>query len=51
MHELENKMEARKNPKTCPRLKVNVPRTKVKKPKEVKCEVAIDSWIKKDKTY
>ena len=37
--------------KTCPRLKTQVPRTKVIKPKEVKCEVKIESFIKKDQTY
>ena len=41
-------MEARKNRKTCPRLKTQVPRTKVIKPHEVKCEVKIESFIKKD---
>lgn len=48
IHELENQMEARKHRKTCPRLKTQVPRTKVIKPQEVKCEVKIDSFIKKD---
>ena len=48
IHELENMIESRKNPKTCPRLKTQVPRTKVTIPKEVKCEVKIDSFIKKD---
>ena len=48
IHELEHQMEARKNPKTCPRLKTQVPRTKVIRPKEVKCEVKIDKFIKKD---
>ena len=51
IHELEHRMEARKNPKTCPRLKTQVPRTKIIKPKEVKCEVKIDKFIKKDQTY
>ena len=48
MNELENKIESRKNPKTCERLKVCVPRTKVKKPKEIVQETTIDTWIKKD---
>ena len=48
MRELEHEMEARKNRKTCPRLKTQVPRTKVIKPKEVKCETTIDTFIKKD---
>lgn len=51
IHELEHLIEARKDRKICPRLKVNVPRTKVIKPKEVKCEVTIDTWVKKDQTY
>ena len=51
IHELENMIESRKNPKTCPRLKTQVPRTKVRIPKEVKCEVKIDQFIKKDQTY
>lgn len=50
-HELEHLMEARKGRKICPRLKVCVPRTKVKKPKEIKYETVIDTWIKKDQTY
>jgi len=48
IHELENKIEARKHPQICPRLKTNVPRTKVIRPRELKCEVKIDSWMKKD---
>lgn len=51
IHELENMIESRKNPKTCPRLKTQVPRTKIRIPKSVKCEVKIDSFIKKDQTY
>lgn len=41
MHELEHQMEARKFRKTCPRLKVPVPRTKVLKPKEIKYDTKI----------
>ena len=48
MHELENKIQANGFRKTCPRLKTQVQRTKVIRPKEVKCEVKIESWIKKD---
>lgn len=51
MHELENQIEARKHRKICPRLKTNVPRTKVIKPKEIKYETTIDTWMKKDQTY
>lgn len=51
MHELEHLMEARKDRKICPRLKTNVPRTKVIKPKEIKYETTIDTWIKKDRAY
>lgn len=48
MHELENSMEARGFRKICPRLKVQVPRTKVVKPKEIIYNTTIDSFIKKD---
>lgn len=51
IHDLEHMIEARKNQKTCTRLKVCVPRTKVIKPQEVKCEVTIDAFVKKDETY
>ena len=51
MHDLENMVEAKKHRKICPRLKADVPRTKIIKPKEVVYETTIDSWIKKDKTY
>jgi len=51
VHELENQMEARKFPKICPRLKVNVPRTKLVKPKEIIYDTKIDDFIKKDQTY
>ena len=50
-HELEHLMEARKGRKICPKLKTQVPRTKVIKPKEIKYETVIDTWIKKDQTY
>ena len=48
MHELEHQIEARKHRKICPRLKTQVPRTKVIKPKEIKYETTIDTFIKKD---
>ena len=48
MRELEHQMEARKHRKICPKLKVQVPRTKVIKPKEIKYETTIDTFIKKD---
>jgi hypothetical protein len=51
MHEIEHGIKANGFRKTCPRLKTQVPRTKVIKPKEVKCEVKIESFIKKDQTY
>ena len=51
MHELENSMEARKNRKTCPRLKTQVPRTKVIKPKEVIANTPIDDFLRSDETY
>lgn len=51
MHEIENGIQANGFRKTCPRLKTQVPRTKVIMPKEVKCEVKIESFIKKDQTY
>ena len=51
MHEVENQIQANGFRKTCPRLKTQVPRTKVIKPKEVKQEVKIESFIKKDQTY
>ena len=51
MRELEHQMEARKFRKTCPRLKVDVPRTKVIKPKEIIYDTKIDDFIKKDQTY
>ena len=51
MHETAHEIQSNGFPKTCPRLKTQVPRTKVIKPKEVKCEVKIESFIKKDQTY
>ena len=32
-------------------MKVQVPRTKVKKPKEIRYDTKIDDYIKKDMTY
>lgn len=51
IHDLENYMQARGFRKICPRLKTQVPRTKVIKPKEIKYETTIDGFIKKDQTY
>lgn len=51
IHELEHLIEARKFRKICPRLKTQVPRTKVIKPNEIKYETTIDTFIKKDQTY
>lgn len=51
IHDLNNTMEARKNRKICPRLKAEVPRTKVIKPKEIIYDTKIDDFIKKDQTY
>ena len=51
MHEIEHGLEANKFRKTCPRLKVNVPRTKVIKPKEVIYDTKVDDFIKKDRAY
>lgn len=51
MHEVEHQIQSNGFRKTCPRLKTQVPRTKVIKPKEVKCEVKIESFMKKDQTY
>lgn len=51
IHETEHGIQSNGFRKTCPRLKTQVPRTKVIKPKEVKCEVKIESFIKKDQTY
>lgn len=42
MHELENSMVARGFPKICPRLKTQVPRTKVVMPKEIKYDTKIN---------
>lgn len=51
IHDLENVIESRKDRKVCPRLKTNVPRTKIVKPKEIKYETTIDSWMKDNQTY
>lgn len=51
IHELEHLIEARKFRKICPRLKTQVPRTKVIKPKEIKYETTIDTFIKDNETY
>ena len=51
MHELENQIEARKHRKICPRLKADVPRTKIVKPREVIYTTRADSWITKDQAY
>lgn len=51
IHELENSIEAKKFRKICPRLKTQVPRTKVIKPKEIKYTTKIDDFIKDDRTY
>lgn len=48
MHDLENQIESNKNPKTCPRLTTQVPRTKVIKPLEVIYDTPIDAFIKTD---
>lgn len=48
MHEVENQIQSNGFRKTCPRLKTQVPRTKVIMPKSVKQEVKINSWMKKD---
>lgn len=48
IHDLENSIEGNKHMKTCSRQKVQVPRTKVIKPKEIKYETTIDTFIKKD---
>lgn len=46
MNELMNQMESFKFRKTCPRLKVQVPRTKVIRPSEINYDVTIDSGYK-----
>lgn len=51
MHELENRIESNKNPKTCPRLKTQVPRTKIIKPLETVYNIPIDSFINTNETY
>lgn len=49
--ELEHKMMARAFRKTCPKTKVQVPRTSAKKPNEIRYDTKIDDFIKKDETY
>ena len=51
VHELENMIESRKNRKTCTRLKVQVPRTKVLTPKEITYDTTIDTFVRKDQAY
>ena len=51
IHDLEHSMQARGFRKICPRLKTQVPRTKLIKPKEIIYDTTIDSFIKKDQTY
>lgn len=51
MHEIEHGIQANGFRNTCTRLKIQVPRTKTIQPKEVKCQVKIDSFIRKDQTY
>ena len=51
MHDLENKLQAKGFPKICPRLKTQVPRTKIIMPKEIIYDTTMDSFIKKDQTY
>ena len=51
IHDLEHQIEARKFRKICPRLKTQVPRTKVIMPKSIKNEVKIDAFIKDDVAY
>lgn len=48
VHELENSMEARGFRKICPKLTVQVPRTKVIRPKEIIYDTTIDTFITKD---
>lgn len=51
IHDLEHIIESRKFRKICPRLKTQVPRTKVIKPKEIRYDTTIDTFIKDDQTY
>lgn len=51
IHDLEHQIEARKFRKICPRLKTQVPRTKVKKPREIKYDTKIDAFIKDNVAY
>lgn len=51
IHDLEHQIEARKFRKICPRKKVQVPRTKVVKPREIQYDTKIDAFIKDDVAY
>ena len=51
IHDLEHQIEARKFRKICPRLKTQVPRTKVIMPKSIKYDTKIDAFIKDDVAY
>ena len=51
IHDLEHQIEARKFRKICPRLKTQVPRTKVIMPREIKYDTKIDAFIKDDVAY
>ena len=51
IHDLEHQIEARKFRKICPRLKTQVPRTKVQKPREIKYDTKIDAFIKDNVAY
>ena len=51
IHDLEHQIEARKFRKICPRLKTQVPRTKVIMQKSIKNEVKIDAFIKDNVAY
>ena len=51
IHDLEHQIEARKFRKICPRLKTQVPRTKVIMPKSIKYDTKIDEIIKDDVAY
>ena len=48
MHEIYHSIEANKFRKTDASQKVNIPRTEVSKPAEIKYNTKIDSFIKKD---
>ena len=51
IHDLEHQIEARKFRKICPRLKTQVPRTKVIMPKSIKYDTKIDAFIKDNVAY